>query len=85
MKKAGKILGWTFLILILLLGVGITFTIGWRPFVGPRTRPLTDVKFQSTPQRLARGEYLAHITACMECHAPHQWTAHDAPIPPNMV
>jgi hypothetical protein len=37
------------------------------------------------PQRLARGEYLVHITACMECHAPHQWTAHDAPIPPNMV
>jgi mono/diheme cytochrome c family protein len=85
MKKAGKILGWTFLILILLLAMGITFTIGWRPFVGPRARPLTDVKFQSTPQRLARGEYLVHITACMECHAPHQWTAHDAPIPPNMV
>ncbi len=85
MKKAGKILGSTFLILILLLAMGITFTIGWRPFVGPRARPLTDVKFQSTPERLARGEYLVHITACMECHAPHQWTAHDAPIPPNMV
>jgi mono/diheme cytochrome c family protein len=85
MKKAGKILGWTFLILILLLATGITFTIGWRPFVGPRARTLTGVKFQSTPQRLARGEYLAHITACMECHAPHQWTAHDAPIPPNMI
>jgi mono/diheme cytochrome c family protein len=85
MNKMGKILGWTLLILILLLAVGITFTIGWRPFVGPRTRPLTNVKFQSTPQRLARGEYLVHVTACMECHAPHQWTAHDAPIPPNMV
>ena len=85
MNKMGKILGCTLLILILLLAVGITFTIGWRPFVGPRTRPLTDVKFQSTPQRLARGEYLVHVTACMERHAPHQWTAHDAPIPPNMV
>jgi len=85
MNKMGKLLSWALLILILLLAVGITFTIGWRPFVGPRTRPLTDVKFQSTPQRLARGEYLVHVTACMECHAPHQWTAHDAPIPPNMV
>jgi mono/diheme cytochrome c family protein len=85
MNKLGKILGSTLLILILLLTVGITFTIGWRPFVGPRTRPLTDVKFQSSPQRLARGEYLVHATACMECHAPHQWTAHDAPIPPNMI
>ena len=85
MNKMGRILGWALLVLILVLGVGITFTIGWRPFVGPRSRPLTDVKFQSTPQRLARGEYLVHVTACMECHAPHQWTAHDAPIPPNMV
>lgn len=85
MKKVGRILGWTLLILILLLAAGITFTVGWRPFVGPRARPLTGVKFQSTLQRLARGEYLVHATACMECHAPHLWTAHDAPIPPNMV
>lgn len=86
MKKTGKILGWTFLILVLLLAVGITFTIGWRPFIGPRARPLTDIKFQSTPERLSRGEYLVnHVTPCMECHSPHQWTDHEAPIPPNMV
>jgi mono/diheme cytochrome c family protein len=83
--KVARILGWTLLVLMLLLAVGITFTIGWRPFVGPRARALTNVKFQSTPQRLARGEYLVHVTACMECHAPHQWTDHDAPIPPNML
>jgi hypothetical protein len=86
MKKARKILGWSFLILVLLLAVGVTFTIGWRPFIGPRARTLTDVKFQSTPERLARGEYLVkNVAGCMDCHAPHQWTAHDTPILPNMV
>ena len=81
MKKVGKFLGWTFLVLIVLLGVGITFTIGWRPLIGPRARPLTNVKFQSTPERLARGRYLVeHVTACINCHSPHDWAKRDAPI-----
>jgi mono/diheme cytochrome c family protein len=64
-----------------LLAVGITLTIGWRPFVGPRARPLTNRRFESTPQRLARGKYLVEaVGACMGCHAPHDWTKHDAPI-----
>jgi mono/diheme cytochrome c family protein len=85
MKKVAKILGWTFLVLILLLAVGITFTIGWRPFIGPHARPLTNVKFQSTPERLARGRYLVeHVSACINCHSPHDWTKRDAPIPPGM-
>lgn len=85
MKKVAKILGWTFLVFILLLAVGITFTIGWRPFIGPRARPLTNVKYQSTPERLVRGRYLVeHVAACMDCHSPHDWTKRDAPIPPGM-
>ena len=82
MKKVAKLLGWSFLVLILLLAGGITFTIGWRPFIGPRARPLTNVKFQSTPERLARGRYLVEsVTACINCHSPHDWTKRDAPIP----
>src|SRR6516225_7135200 len=34
------------------------------------TRPLTDIKFESTPERLKRGEYLANgILACFNCHS----------------
>ena len=36
MKKLGKIVVWTLCGLGVLLVVGITFTIGWRPFLGPR-------------------------------------------------
>src|SRR5215471_4236459 len=52
--------------LIVMLPAAITFTIGWRPLVGPRARALTARRFEPTPQRLARGAYLVnHVTACM--------------------
>ena len=78
--KFAKVAVWIVVVLAVALAVGITFTIGWRPFIGPRARPLTARKFESTPERLARGEYLVnHVTDCMSCHAEHDWTAHDAP------
>jgi cytochrome c553 len=71
--------------LVLLLAVAITATIGWRPFLGPRTRPLTDRKFEPTPQRWARGKYIfENLSLCVDCHSPHDWTKHDAPIVPGM-
>ncbi len=86
MNKLGKTLGVVLALLALVLVAAITFTIGWRPFIGPRTRPLTVGKFVSTPERLARGEYLVqHLCDCMGCHAEHDWTAHDAPILPNTL
>lgn len=81
MSRRGKMLGFVFAVLVLVLAAAITFTVGWHPFVGPRARPLTARKFQSTPERLARGEYLVrNVSDCMGCHAEHDWTAHDAPI-----
>jgi len=80
LKRLLKILGWLLLILILLLPVAITFTIGWRPFIGPRTRALTPRTFESTPERLARGKYLAeNVSGCVFCHTPHDWTVVSPP------
>jgi mono/diheme cytochrome c family protein len=85
MRLFGKILGYSLLVILILAVAGISFTIGWRPFIGPKMRPLTDRKFQATPERLARGAYLAESVAnCMACHSPHDWTQHDAPILPGM-
>lgn len=81
MKRPAELLAWTVVVLAVVFAMGITFTVGWRPFVGPRARTLTARKFESTPARLARGEYLVNtVTDCMGCHAQHDWTAHDAPI-----
>jgi hypothetical protein len=86
MRKLAKILLWFGLALVALLAVSITFTIGWRPFIGPQARTLTARKFESTPSRLARGEYLVNnLTDCMDCHAQHDWTSHDAPLIPNTL
>ena len=60
---------YTIVALLVLLAVGVTATIGWRPFIGPRSRPLTDRTFQSTPARLERGAYLTTAVApCFACH-----------------
>ena len=86
MKRLGKVLFWTVIVLLVVLATGITFTIGWRPFIGPRARPLTSRKFESTPARLARGAYLVNsVSDCMGCHAEHDWTKHDAPILPGTL
>jgi mono/diheme cytochrome c family protein len=73
------------LCLVLILAVGITATIGWRPFLGPRSRPLTSRVFERTPERWARGKYLVEgVNSCMLCHSPREWTKHDAPIVAGM-
>jgi Cytochrome C oxidase, cbb3-type, subunit III len=86
MKKLGKILAWTILALVVVLALGITFTIGWRPFIGPQARTLTARKFDSTSARFARGQYLVNnVLDCIDCHAEHDWTQHDAPVVPNTL
>ncbi len=81
MKTLGKIL----LALCLLLAVAITFTIGWRPFIGPRARATTSRQFDRTPEHLARGRYLVvGLVGCQVCHSPKDWNTHGAPNRPGM-
>ncbi len=81
MKTLGKIL----LVLCLLLAVAITFTIGWRPFIGPRARATTSRQFERSPERLARGRYLVvGLAGCETCHSPKDWKTHGAPDLPGM-
>jgi Cytochrome C oxidase, cbb3-type, subunit III len=81
MKQIGRIIGYILLVLIAVLAVAITKTIGWRPIIGPRHRALTARKFESTPQRLARGEYLTqHVTICIFCHSEHNFKEPGFPI-----
>jgi mono/diheme cytochrome c family protein len=68
-------------VLAILVVTAISATIGWRPFFGPRYRPVTTRRFESTPQRLERGRYLATAVAgCFGCHSEHDWKSHGAPI-----
>jgi len=43
-------------------------------------RPLADIQFVRTPQRLKQGEYLTNgILMCFTCHSPRNWDAPGAP------
>jgi mono/diheme cytochrome c family protein len=76
-----KIFRWIVVALVLLLLVAITATIGWRPFIGPRARALTDRTFASTAERVDRGRYLTeNLLNCFACHSERDWAQHDAPL-----
>jgi mono/diheme cytochrome c family protein len=72
--------GYACVVLLLLVAVGITFTVGWRPFIGPQKRALTARHFEPTPARLKRGEYLVeHISLCYGCHTAFDAKDRDTP------
>jgi hypothetical protein len=80
--KLKRIVGWSSGTLLTVLVIVVSVTIGWRPVVGAKSRPLTDRRFERTPARLARGQYLVNgVTACFDCHseAPAQWKPGEAP------
>ena len=81
MSRLGRWLLYAIITLLLLLVIAITVTTGWRPFLGPRTRPLANRTFERTPQRLERGRYIATaLSGCIYCHSPHHWAAPGTPI-----
>jgi mono/diheme cytochrome c family protein len=84
--KGLKIVGWIVVALIVLLVIGITATIGWRPFIGPAARPLTNRTFAASPERLARGRYLTdNLLNCFACHSEREWTKRDVPVVAGML
>src|SRR5688572_17021660 len=53
--------------------VALSGVTGCSFFLGPSTRPPSDVTVQSTPELVARGEYLTHhVMACVDCHSPRE-------------
>jgi hypothetical protein len=77
MKKLGKVL---LVAIVVLIPIVITFTIGWRPFIGPKKRAVTNAQFQRTPERVERGRYLVQAALnCEVCHSAKDWSQHGAP------
>jgi mono/diheme cytochrome c family protein len=73
-------------LLVAVVAIGLPAMVGIRPFIGPKVRPLTDRKFEATPERLARGKYL--ITSgqppCVMCHSPLEQTPdNNLVVPPG--
>jgi mono/diheme cytochrome c family protein len=69
-KRLARALAYGVLALLIIVIIAVTGTIGWRPFLGPRARPLTARTFAPTPGRLERGAYLVNnVVGCLYCHS----------------
>lgn len=69
-RKLKRVGAWAVTALTTGLAVLITVTVGWRPVFGARSRSLTDRRFERTPERIARGNYLVNaVLGCMDCHS----------------
>ncbi len=70
MKRFLKLLGVMVGVVVLLLGV----VVAWLALRSPDSRDARMDKIESTPARLARGEYLVkHVADCLGCHSDHNY------------
>lgn len=71
-------------IIVLILAIVIIGGIGFIKFAKPDVGDAPDIKVEATPERVARGEYMANcVTLCMDCHSKRDWTIFTAPPTPG--
>jgi mono/diheme cytochrome c family protein len=79
MKLFLKILGWLVVIVIVVIGIILSYVKFALPSV-----PAPDLQVEITPERIERGEYLAnHVWVCMDCHSDRDWNRFSAPPVPG--
>lgn len=80
MKKGLKILGIVLSVFVVIVLAGaIYFNIAF-----PKFDPPANIKVEGSPERIARGEYLAnHVTVCMDCHSKRDLSKYSMPIMKN--
>jgi mono/diheme cytochrome c family protein len=68
------------LLVVVVSGAGLGFLFLRYPDV-PAAE---DVTVAATPERLARGEYLAtHVSGCLDCHSQRDWSRFAGPVTPG--
>lgn len=82
MKKLLRVIGILIAVVILVAIGGITYVTQALPNIAEPT----DLHVAITPERLARGEYLAnHVTVCMDCHSTRDWDKLTGPPEPGTL
>lgn len=79
MKKILKIAGRVFAILLVFVAIAIAYI----KFALPNTGDAPYLVIDQTPERVARGKYLAHnVAVCMDCHSTRNWSLYAGPMDP---
>src|SRR6478609_8409956 len=77
MNKTLRYFGYFITLLVLFIGITVTYVKYELPDVGDPE----DLKVESTPERLQRGEYLANnVCVCMDCHSTRDWSKFSGPL-----
>ena len=80
MKKLLKWLGITLTVVVFIALAGV----GYLKFMLPDVGDAPDLKVERTPERVARGKYLANsVTICMDCHSQRDWSKWSGPLKPG--
>lgn len=73
-KKAGLILV-GLILTVVVVGLGVLFLFF------PKVDPAPDLKVQITPEKVARGKYIANsVAVCMDCHSQRDWSSFSGPL-----
>lgn len=71
-----KITLWIVVVFLIIIGSAV----GYLKFVLPNIDPAPELTVELTPERLARGQYLAnHVTVCIDCHSTRDWSRFSGP------
>jgi mono/diheme cytochrome c family protein len=82
MKTLLKILGALIAVVILVAACGF----GYLMFAFPKVPPAPSVKFDTSPERIARGKYLNdHVVGCTTCHTKRDWSKFSGPIKEDVL
>lgn len=82
MKKFKKILIWA----LSLMAMAILSVFIYLKFVLPDVGIMEQVHVVSTPELIARGDYLAnHVAVCMDCHSKRDWSKFSGPPDPKSL
>lgn len=82
MRKLAKVLIWTVIMAVVIVGAAL----GYLKFALPDIAAAPVLKVELTPERIARGEYLAnHVTVCIDCHSTRDWSKFSGPPTPGTL
>ena len=80
MKKFTKFALGTFVILIVVFVAILSYI----KFALPNIAAAPELKVEMTPERTARGQYLAnHVAVCIDCHSTRDWSRFSGPPTPG--
>lgn len=77
MKKAFKVLLWLVSGLVVIVAVAASYVSFFLPNVGKAP----EIKVEITPDRVARGKYIANsVAVCIDCHSRRDWSKFSGPL-----